>query len=810
MDPSSPRFICIHGHFYQPPRENPWLEEIEVQDSAYPYHDWNERVTAECYAPNTASRILDLDSKIVDIVNNYEKISFDYGPTLLSWIQKKAPDIYEAILAADRESQARFSGHGSAIAQVYNHIIMPLANSRDKRTQIVWGIRDFELRFGRKPEGMWLAETAVDLQTLDLLAEYGIKFTILAPRQASHIRKTGTGSWRDVSGNRIDTKHAYLCRLASGRQISLFFYDGAIAKDAAFGGLLTNGENFANRLMSALAKDNPNPQMVHLATDGETYGHHFKTADMSLAYCIYDIEMKEYASISIYGEYLEKCPPIQEVRIFENSSWSCEHGIERWRSDCGCNMGHGWRQPWRAPLRNAMNWLRDQLAPAYESEMLRYSGDPWKARDAYIDVILDRSPENVDRFFAQNMSRELSRDEKTHVLSLLELQRNTMLMFTSCGWFFDEISGIETTQIMGYAGRAMQLAERELGLNLEPEFMKQLESAPSNIPDFRNGSHIYDMFVRPTRIDLYRVLAHYAVSSLFHEQPEGLQIYSFRAESKLYDKIEAGRIKLATGLTRIRSDVTWNQKEVGFAVLHLGEFHINGGANEFTDQESFDLMNSQIKAAFEKNDIPGVIRLMDSHFRSHEFSLSSLFKDEQRKITQTILTTTLEMIESSFRQVYETNYMTMAMMKTMGNPIPKIMTITAEFVLNRELIQLLQKDYISPEELRKLVAEIKRWPVELDKSSVGVVAESAILRKMKQILSNPFDIALWERVETIIQQLNSLDFFLILWEAQNIFFQIGREHIIEMGKKSEAGDPEASDWIAHVKSLGNTLGVKLI
>ena len=184
-------YVCIHGHFYQPPRENPWLEEVELQDSAYPYHDWNERITEECYRPNMASRILGPDRKIIDIVNNYSKISFDFGPTLLSWLERHAPDVYQGVIDADKKSQERFSGHGAAIAQAYNHIIMPLANSRDKRTQIAWGIYDFEHRFGRKPEGMWLPETAVDLETLDILAEYGIKFTILSPHQAKRVRSIG-------------------------------------------------------------------------------------------------------------------------------------------------------------------------------------------------------------------------------------------------------------------------------------------------------------------------------------------------------------------------------------------------------------------------------------------------------------------------------------------------------------------------------------------------------------------------------------------------------------------------------------------
>ncbi|MCA9165661.1 MAG: hypothetical protein KDA62_21890, partial [Planctomycetales bacterium] len=331
------RYICIHGHFYQPPRENPWLEAIEVQDSAYPFHDWNERITAECYEPNASSRILTGDGRIERIVNNYANVSFNFGATLLSWLEVHAPDTYRRILLADQESRELFSGHGSALAQVYNHMIMPLANRRDKITQVRWGIRDFEARFGRPPEGMWLAETGVDNETLDVLAEHGIKFTILAPNQAHEVRKYRGRNWHDVSGSRIDPTTAYEVRLPSKRKIALFFYDGPISRAIAFEGLLTRGEHLAGRLMGAFTDHREWPQLVHIATDGESYGHHHRHGDMALAYALHHIQQHNLAKITNYGEYLEKHPPLDEVRIYDNSSWSCAHGIERWRSDCGCN-----------------------------------------------------------------------------------------------------------------------------------------------------------------------------------------------------------------------------------------------------------------------------------------------------------------------------------------------------------------------------------------------------------------------------------------------------------------------------------------
>jgi hypothetical protein len=303
------RFLCIHGHFYQPPRENPWLEEVEIQDSAYPYHDWNRRITAECYSNNTASRILDEEMRITDIVSNYAKISFDMGPTLLQWLQKNSPKTYNAIIEADKLSLKWRSGHGAAMAQAYNHMIMPLASERDKKTQILWGIGDFKHRFGRDPEGMWLPETAVDLATLDLLASLGISYTVLAPHQVHRIRKKGAREWEDVSDAKIDPKVPYICNLPSGRKITLFFYDGPISRAVAFERLLDSGEQFAKRLLEGFSDENGGTQLMHMATDGESYGHHHRFGDMALSYTLDHIESSGLARITNYGEFLEASPP---------------------------------------------------------------------------------------------------------------------------------------------------------------------------------------------------------------------------------------------------------------------------------------------------------------------------------------------------------------------------------------------------------------------------------------------------------------------------------------------------------------------
>jgi alpha-amylase/alpha-mannosidase (GH57 family) len=806
------RYICIHGHFYQPPRENPWLEGVELQDSAYPFHDWNEKITAECYAPNTASRILDSEQRVIDLINNYSKISFNFGPTLLSWMEKHKPEIYRAILDADRLSREKFSGHGSAIAQAYNHMIMPLANKRDKHTQILWGIKDFEKRFGRSPEGMWLPETAVDTETLEILAEFGIKFTLLAPRQAKRVRRIKRGAkWHEVSGGKIDPTTAYLCYLPSRRTIALFFYDGPISQDIAFGDLLNNGEAFAHRLLSVFNGHRDWPQIVHIATDGESYGHHHRYGEMALAYCLHYIESQNLARVINYGRYLEKHPPTHWVEIYDHSSWSCIHGVERWKDNCGCHSGRhpGWTQKWRKPLREAMDWLRDTLIPIYEEKGQEYLKDPWKARDDYIEVILDRSVENVEKFIERHAVKELSREEKIRLLKLLEMQRNAMLMYTSCGWFFDEISGIETTQVMRYATRTIQLAEEVLDVSVEKDFMQILKKAPSNIPEFENGAKIYEGFIRPAALDLLRVGAHYAISSLFEEYSESTPIYCYRANSEIYDRIEAGRLKLAIGKTCILSEITWDEEPISFAVLHLGDHNLNGGVRKFMGDEAFSTMHREIKEAYNRGDIPEVIRLMDKHFGMNNYSLWHLFKDEQRKVLDQILRSNLEGVEISFRKVYEENYPIMGFLQNLQMPLPKPLTVAAEYIVNMDLKRLFEGEDLDTGKLEGLINEAKKWSLEIDKEIIGFVATSWLNTLMEKLRQQPEDVASIEKIEKVLQLLKSLSVELDFWKPQNECFLIEKRLYSSMKERAEKGDDFAKRWVEIFPQCCAHLSVKV-
>ena len=804
------RYICIHGHFYQPPRENPWLESVELQDSAYPYHDWNERVTAECYAPNSVSRILDGDNQIIRLVNNYSKISFNFGATLLSWLEAKAPDVYNAILEADRESQENFSGHGSAMAQIYNHMILPLANTRDRRTQILWGIHDFQRRFKRMPEGMWLPETAVDIESLEILAELGIRFTILAPHQADRVRPIGGRVWHDVSGSRIDPTQAYEQRLPSGQKITLFFYDGPIARAVAFEGLLSSGEHLANRLVGAFHDERKRSQLVHIATDGESYGHHHRFGDMALAYALDTIESNRLARLTNYGEYLERHPPTHQVEIIEKTSWSCIHGIDRWWSNCGCNSGGhpDWNQQWRTPLRDALDKLRDSLALPFEDQGRELLKEPWAARNDYLSVIHDRSTKNVEDFFDRHALRKLSTSETTTVLKLLELQRHAMLMYTSCGWFFDELSGIETVQAMLFAGRAVQLAQDLFGDSIESEFMERLALAQSNLPEYGDGRRIYEKFVQPAMVDWEQVGAHYAVSSLFERYPEQAKIYCYRTEGKDYQVFEAGLAKLAMGQVKLTSEITSESAVLNFGVLHMGDHHINCGVQKSVGEEADPSLAREAVEAFRQADFAEVIRFMDRRFGESNYSLRSLFRDEQRKVLDQALTASLGEAEAPYRQIYERRAPMMRFLTSLQIPLPKVFSAAAELVLNGNLRRALEEEETDAERVNVLLEAAKLEGVPLDTATLEFAYRHKLERLTERLIVNPTVDSL-QRLDSVASLIRILPFRVDLWKIQNSYYRLLQNIYPNIERRTEQGDRAAQAWLSTFKALGQKLAVRV-
>jgi alpha-amylase/alpha-mannosidase (GH57 family) len=805
------RYICVHGHFYQPPRENPWLEAIELQDSAYPYHDWNERITAECYATNATSRILDGEGWIIDIANNYCNISFNFGPTLLAWMEVHAPDVYAAVVEADRLSRERFSGHGSALAQAYNHMILPLANRSDKYSQIFWGIRDFERRFGRYPEGMWLPETAVDLECLDILAEFGIRFTILAPHQASQVRPLGSDDWRDVSGANIDPTRAYSLSLDSGRTIAIFFYDGPISRAVAFEKLLSRGETLAQRLLQGFSEEADRVQLVHIATDGETYGHHHRFGDMALGYALHHIKENELAKITNYGEFLEKHPPTHEVEIFENSSWSCAHGIERWRSDCGCHTGgdEGWNQEWRAPLRQALDWLRDTLAPVYEQRAGELLQDPWRARNEYIQVICDRSTANVERFLEEQGVRTLTGEEKVTALKLLELQRHAMLMYTSCGWFFTELSGIETVQVIQYAGRALQLSQEFSNEDLEPHFLELLARAKSNLAEHRDGQLIYERFVKPAALDLEKVCAHYAVSSLFEDYGEEAKVFCYRAKQEDYHIEEAGKTKLALGRIKLTSEITGESPRFCFGVLHWGDHNFSCCVVSCESEEPFKPIVEVVAESFTRADFTETFRLLEQHFGPSTYSLRSLFRDEKRKILDILLASTLTDAEAIYRQLYEYNTPLIRFVTSLGNPPPDFLHYAANFVLNLSLKGAFEDEELDFEHIENLLDEARLAGVSIDAATLEMVIRKKIERLGERFATGIDDLSTLQQLNGLITLLGSLPFQVNTWKVQNIFFELLNSPDYEslQGKASQ-GDRGAHQLMENFNRLCEKLHIR--
>jgi len=802
---STNKYVCIHGHFYQPPRENAWLEIVEQQESARPFHDWNARINFECYAPNAAARILDAERSIVKIRNNYNRISFNFGPTLLTWLEQNDPESYSLLLDADKRSAERFGGHGSAMAQVHSHLILPLCNYRDKVTQVSWGVRDFEHRFGRYPEGIWLSETAVDTETLEVLAAHGLSYTVLAPRQAKAVRKEEDGAWQQVNAETIDTRHPYWVNLPSGRRIAIYFYHGGVAQEVAFSGLLNNGKNFAKRMLG-LFDNNAEPQIAHIATDGESYGHHHRFGEMALADCLNYIEDNQQAKLTNYGQYLELFPPEWEVQIHENSSWSCVHGVERWRSDCGCSSGNnpGWHQRWRQPLRETLNWLRDKLIPIFEKEGGRFFRDPWAARNEYIDVMLLRKESAIARFLEKHARRKLSLSEEVSALHLLEMQRHAVLMFTSCGWFFDEISGIETKQILQYALRAMDYAQDVSGEILNSEFTRRLAEAPSNMFDSGAAAYVHD--VVPTRVDLERVATHFAVVSLFEGKAHGLDLFNYKANVEFFERIEAGTIVFASGRITIRSQLTHAEKTFCFAVLYLGQQHIIGNISGEMTKSVFEEMYQRTSKSFKSANIGELIGVLQEYFGPEKFTLSSLFTDEKVKIIQDITASSLQIAEAQFRDLFNDNYQLMTALLDNGLPLPEAWRNIAAYVLNADLMYFFDNGHMNDTPtLRRIAEDLKRWGVTLhDPEAVGHAIGERIHREITKINLEESSLP---RVKWLTEVLNIVQTMPVqpsIWKSQNIFY------LLTKGYRKGQWVFVNVEWMETFEELAKLLKVRLI
>lgn len=801
-------YVTVHGHFYQPPRENPYLDAIERQPSAAPHHDWNERIYHECYRPNAFARVLNDRGELVGIVNNYEYLSFNIGPTLMAWLERYDMEVYRRILEADRKSADRLNGHGNAIAQAYNHIILPLANERDKYTQIRWGKSDFRARFGRESEGMWLAETAVDHTTLEVLVEEGIKFIILAPSQVERCRRMSAegkpeAEWHEVGGGQIDPTRPYRCFLpgsGSGSErkyIDIFFYDGPISRDMGFNDVLSSSQHLAGRLGLAIHGDNRPSQLISVATDGETFGHHKGGTEKCLAYTFTREFPRRGWTVTNFAHYLSINPPSWEVELKPVTAWSCSHGVDRWQDDCGCGGGGTWHQKWRRPLRDSLNWLRDRLIEVYEREGGRLLRDPWQARDEYIQVIRDRSTANIESFLTRHQTHALTPAEQVDALRLLEMQRHSLLMFTSCGWFFEEISRPEGTQILRYAARAIELAGDVAGVQLEREFVSRLAEAPSNVDFFKDGANVYRQLVETAQISLEQVAAHYAMSGLFANYATQQRLYCYEAHQRDYQLQRMGPLTLAVGQLQLVSEITLENIELVFAVLHLGGWDFHCCIQPFGGRRAYTQMKEELFRVLEEGSAAHAILAMSQYFDGKSFSLSDLFAEERHRIMRLLSRETLTRLDRLYAQVYRDNYGVLMGFHRDELPVPKELQVAAEIALSsrcRSAAGSLEREISdspmetqgtlrsSPTrdmsltyllELEAIATEVDRLHCQLDIPDVKKILEQTIERSLWHLLhdANPDSVeAYLQRVERTIDAGSQLHLGLAIARAQELYF----------------------------------------
>lgn len=823
-------YVTVHGHFYQPPRENPYLNAIERQPSAAPLHDWNERIHYECYRPNAFARVLNERGELLGIVNNFEYLSFNIGPTLISWLEQYDLETYQRILEADRKSCERLNGHGNAIAQVYNHMILPLANERDKYTQIRWGKVDFQTRFGRDPEGMWLAETAVDYATLEALVAEGIKFIILAPSQAQRCRPLPTSNqpepqWLEVGGSQIDPIRPYRCYLkrpasselssrledhitqptretselfnsADRPYIDIFFYDGPISRDMGFNDVLSHSSHFVGRIAQAVRGDHRPAQLISVATDGETFGHHKGGTEKALAYAFTEEFPRHGWTVTNFAHYLSLNPPTWEVELKPVTAWSCSHGVDRWQEDCGCGGGGGWHQKWRKPLRESLDWLRDQLIKVYEDSGKKLFRDPWKARDEYIQVVLDRSPANINRFLANHQTHKLNMAERVDALRLLEMQRHALLMYTSCGWFFDEVSRPEGTQILRYAARALELAGDVVGVQLEKNFVKRLALIPTNVDCFQSGAEVYRQLVIPAQISLEQVAAHYAITSLFTTYAQDQRVYCYAIHQLDYQIQRLGTLTLAVGQIQLTSELTRESKVMAFAILHLGGWDFHCCIQPFTGRRAYSSMKEPLFEALGQGSAARTILAMTRYFGDQSYSLRDLFAEERHRIMRLLSRETLTRLDQLYTQVYRDNYGVLLAFHQDELEVPQELQVAAEIAVTHRAITSLRAleretsdfPFANPQvcwnhllELEAIATEAEHLRCQLKLSEIRQILERLIGRALWSLLNNLTADTVESQVQWVDRLLNlaeKLHLHLFLDRAQELYFTYLHSHIL--------------------------------
>lgn len=783
MTNSGTTALVIHGHFYQPPRENPWTDDIEHQPGAHPFPNWNERIARECYRPNAFARIVDNYGRVERIVNNYSLINFNFGATLLAWLERFHPDTYARILEADRASVFKRSGHGNAIAQGYHHSILPLCNERDMRTEIRWGMADFRRRFRREPESLWLPETACNDATLGALIDEGLKYVILSPFQAERVRPAGSEVWLSVIDGHLDTTvpYRYLHRDGSGRSLAIFFYDGQLAKAIAFDGLLASSHMLLDRFERS-APPAGGEGVVHAATDGESYGHHFKFGDRCLAYGLEVEAAARGFRVTNYGEFLAENAPEMEVELRagvdgEGTAWSCAHGVGRWTRDCSCHASapEGWNQKWRAPLRAALNYVRDEAARVFEEQGAELFRQPWRARDAYVELLCDPQRGRRAEFLERQAGRRLSEAEEQRALTLLELQRSSLLMFTSCGWFFNDISGIETVQVLKYAARAMDFMGELQAKSPRAGFLELLADAESNIRKHGNGADIFHNLVEPARVTPQRIAASLAISSLVDKSEQDGEIAGHAFSLTDFRQEQHGRLALASG--RLVLEVVSTGKRLNFAVaaMHVGDIDFYCVLKEFPGEAAFAEATEKLWSQFRTGSVPMLLRLMQEDFGPADFGLEHLLPAGRQRIYEIVFGRMVGRFSEQYEYLYEENRRNIEMLQGVGFHLPEELRAAAEFTVMRRLEHEIynfeqQNDRAAFREALKIGNEVARLGYRLDRTSMRRKFENLIEATVRACVGEP-QTENYEAALALIDLANKLSLHANLERAQEIVYE---------------------------------------
>jgi alpha-amylase/alpha-mannosidase (GH57 family) len=774
--------LVIHGHFYQPPRENPWTGEIERQESAAPFHDWNARIVAECYEPNARSRVLDEDGRIQDIVNNYERISFNVGPTLLAWLKPAAPDVVAALLEADRTSRTRL-GHGNAIAQAYNHMILPLATQRDRQTQIRWGIREFESRFGRRPEAMWLPETAVDAQTMELLVRAGMRYVILSPAQAVRWRPVGESRWTTAAEAELDPRRPYRWQLrdAQGRPqgdrgIDVCFYHAPLSRGISFQHYLRDAGALASRIGEAAA-GGPREPLILIATDGESFGHHEKFGEMCLATLFAREAPARGFSVTNLAAYLTQQPPTWEVELLPVSAWSCSHGVGRWREDCGCSTGGGpgWTQRWRRPLREGLDRLRDSLAEIFVEETAPLLHDGWAARDDYIELLLDPSAAAREAFFARHATHLLTEEERARALRLLEMQHQAMLMYASCGWFFSDISGIETVQNLRYAWRAIELAEPFAPIGLEAVLLEHLERAKSNVPTRKDGRHVWERAVRPSRVTGEEAAARLLLEGVLGREvtPQVRFRWSLMADpiAREEDQVLAG--------VRAVSQMTGETLRFAGGCRREGRFDFLAAIAPWPAAQGWESFLGEAKTALG----PGHTDLTAwvGRHAARLVRLRDFLPDERRAILEEMLAETQGSLEHALELLCAEALPAAEAMVDSGMALPAWVRASLEATWSRQLAEALQKlDGVSDPArysgAMDLVDQARHLGLTLDLAPASLWFGRMLVHRLEAIAAGS-DVRTWQEVLELFHIATRLTLSLPERPLQDRLFPVLRERV---------------------------------